>query len=181
MSSRHIVLVLALAGVVSGLRAQTSRSSNGGSVALRAGVASLVTAHDSLAARFRRLVTSATAPGASPSARQAVVTFVRAEIEPQLSRESIALFPTFDSIIGGGYAVPATLLDLDGIAFLAQEVARTAGASRGDFEARLYALSSALESYFTKTDLLVLPVLHERLGSVALTAVLTSATSKAGR
>jgi hypothetical protein len=169
-----VPIALALAvGAGSALSQGAQRqSTRGGSVELGSSLAALTTTHDGLAARFRQLGAKATAANATVTDRQALARFVRAEVVPHLEIESVALFPAFDSIIGGGYAVPATLFDLDAISFLIQEVERTATVSAVDFGARVYALSSALETYFTKTQLLVLPVLHERLKGPALDTVL---------
>lgn len=149
-----------------------NRASQGGAVALAPTAASLVSAHDRLAAEFRRLAEAAIGPTATAEQRQAITRFLRTQIEPRLRKESWSLFPTFDSLVGGGYAVPANLFDLDGVSFLVKEIERTAASGeRVAFETRLYALSVALESYFTKVQLLVLPVLKDRLGESALAAV----------
>ena len=167
------VLTLALvlgAAVAQGQEA--GRISSGGAVSLAPTSASLVTAHDRLAAEFRRLAEAAIGPEATAEDREAISRFVRRMIEPRLRKESWSLFPTFDSIVGGGYAVPANLFDLDGVSYLVKEIERTtATGERAAFETRLYALSVALESYFTKVQLLVVPVLKERLGETALGAL----------
>lgn len=171
-SAVTVALALAItAGGASGQGAK-NQSTKGGSVALSASLAAVVTTHDGLAAQFRRLAAAATATSASARERQAVSRFVRASVVPQLETESVVLYPVFDSVIGGGYAVAANLFDLDAIGFLVKESERTASGGRADFDARLYALSTALETYFTKTQLLVLPVLNDRLSGAELASVL---------
>jgi hypothetical protein len=147
---------------------------SGGSAALQPSLVSLRTTHDGLAAQFRRLAAAATGPTAQAADRQALARFVRHTIVPQLQSESFELITAFDSLVGGGYAVPATLFDLDAIGYLIKEIERTAGGGdRITFETRSYALSVALEGYFTKMQLLVLPVLNARLGGPALSTALT--------
>lgn len=177
MFSRQLPLIaLALvigAGTTRGQGAG-QHSTRGGSVALKPSLTSLVATHDGLAAEFRRLTVAATGAAAKSADRQALARFVGKAVVPQLTTESFVLFTTFDSLVGGGYAVPATLFDLDAISLLVQEIERTAGAGdRIAFESRNYALSVALEGYFTKVQLLVLPVLHARLSGAALSAVAT--------
>jgi hypothetical protein len=144
---------------------------------LQPSLTAVAATHDELAAKFRRLAGAAIEVTASTAARLSLATFVRKNIMPRLDTESMVLFPAFDSIIGGGYAVPANLFELDGIAFLVQEVERTA-AYGAEFGARVYALSHALEGYFTKTELLVLPVLKDRLSAGQLQAVITDLTER---
>ena len=168
---RHMrLLTLALVlGAASAQGQEAGRNSSGGAVSLTPTAGSLVSAHDRLAAEFRRLADAAIGPAATTEHRQAITRFLRTKIEPRLRKESWSLFPTFDSIVGGGYAVPANLFDLDGVSYLVKEIERTtATGERAAFETRLYALSVALESYFTKVQLLVVPVLKERLGETAL-------------
>jgi hypothetical protein len=175
MSTRQLgtITLVAILGATA-LPAQGARERGGkGVVAVAPTLATLVETHDGLASRFRQLSAAATRAGAPRAARRSLASFVRAEIVPQLEIESVVLYPVFDSIAGGGYAVPATLFDLDAIGFLVKEIERTAGtADRAAFEARAYALSHALEAYFTKLQLLVVPVLHERLGEPALRTML---------
>lgn len=174
MNARHLSLLTAALTVaaLAAAGASAQRVSAGGSVDVRPGLAFLVDTHDSLAAQFRRLADAATAPGAVTAERQALARFVRGAISPVLQRESFELMPVFDSVVGGGYAVPATLLDLDGIAFLVRELERTAGGSdRVSFNERAYALSIALEGHYTKVDLLIVPVLRDRLSPVGLRAL----------
>lgn len=153
---------------------ETGQSTKGGSAVLQPSLTFLVATHDDLAAQFRRLAGAATGATAKTADRQALARFVRTAIVPQLKIESVELFTAFDSLVGGGYAVPATLFDLDAIEFLIKEIERTAGGGdRVAFETRSYALSMALDGYFTKVQLLVLPVLNARLGRPALSAALT--------
>jgi len=178
MNTRH-TLVIGLALVVTAgiARAQGGHSTTGGSIAIVRGptLTALVASHDDLSARFRRLASAATNPTSTAVERQAFGRFIRSEVLSRLSTEVSVLYPAFDSVVGGGYAVPATLFDLDGISFLTKEVERTAtGNDRVEFVSRAYALSTALETYFTKTELLVLPVLEERLDLVRLNEVVTS-------
>jgi hypothetical protein len=140
----------------------------GGSVSLTPNAAGLVTTHDGLAAQFRRLTQAATGATAKASDRAALASFVRGKVVPQINQEVAVLFPVFDSIVGGGYAVPATLFDLDAVSYLVKELERTAAnGDRTAFETRTFALGLSLETYFTKVQLLVLPVLNERLGEAA--------------
>jgi len=173
MFARHtLILGLALVFGAGNARAQAGQSTRGGSVARS--LTSLVATHDDLAVRFRRLASAAINAHSTATERAALGRFVRAEILSRLTVEASVLYPAFDSIIGGGYAVPATLFDLDGIWFLVKEIERTASASdRIEFVSRAYALSTALETYFTKTQLLVLPVLEQRLNAAGLNAVVT--------
>ena len=167
-----VVFGLALVLGAGVARAQSGQTTLGGSVARTAHFTSLVATHDDLAVRFRRLAQAAINSHSTTIERQALGRFIQSDIVPRLKVESVALYTAFDSIVGGGYAVPATLFDLDAIAFLVKEVDRTATGDRAEFAARVYALSAALESYFTKTQLLVLPVLEERLNAAGVNAVL---------
>lgn len=170
---RLLTLALVL-GAVAAQGQEVTHDSKGGSVSLTPNAATLVTRHDELAAQFRRLAQAATGSAAHASDREELARFVRGTIVPQLSKEMQVLFPTFDSIVGGGYAVPATLFDLDLVSYLVKELERTATDEDGAaFETRAYALSIALEGYFTKVQLLVLPVLKERLGPKALGVALS--------
>lgn len=168
------LLTLALVfGTVSAQGQGVGQASKGGSVSLTPNAAALVTTHDGLAAQFRRLTQAATGSTAKASDRDALARFVRAKVVPQITQEVIVLFPTFDSIVGGGYAVPATLFDTDVVSYLVKELERTAAnRDRAAFETRSFALGLSLENYFTKVQLLVLPVLNERLGATALGATL---------
>jgi hypothetical protein len=180
MSTRTAVTItLALAIGAGGALAQgAQQGTKGGSVALTASLATLVTEHDVLAAEFRRVVAAASSARATGTERAAVGRFVRTAVVPQLEIESVVLYPAFDSIVGGGYAVPANLFDLDAIAFLVKEAERTATGARAEFDARVYALSTALETYFTKTQLLVLPVLNDRLSGTGLASVVARLAEK---
>ena len=170
MFARQIRL-LALTLVFGAVAAQGQaggQTSKGGAVSLTPNAAGLVTTHDGLAAQFRRLTQAATGATAKASDRTALASFVRGKVVPQINQEVAALFPTFDSIVGGGYAVPATLFDLDAVSYLVKELERTAAnGDRAAFETRTFALGLSLETYFTKVQLLVLPVLNERLGEAA--------------
>jgi hypothetical protein len=179
-------LVIGLASVViAGIaRAQGGHSIKGGSVAVArtATLTALVATHDDLSARFRRLASAAVNPTSTAVERQAFGRFVRAEVFPQLSSEVSVLYPAFDSVLAGGYAVPAALFDLDGVSFLTKEVERTAtGKDHAEFVARAFALSTALEAYFTKTELLVLPVLEEKLDIARLHEVVTQLERRTNR
>ena len=168
----HLITLALVLGAGAAQAQETGQSTKGGSVALQPSLTSLVATHDDLAAQFRRLAVAATGTAARTADRQALARFLRAAIVPQLKTESYTLFPVFDSLVGGGYAVPATLFDLDAIELLIKEIERTAGGDRVAFDTRSYALSVALDGYFTKVQLLVLPVLNERLGGAALSGVL---------
>jgi hypothetical protein len=136
-------------------------------VAARPSLTSLRATHDGLAAQFRRFTEAATGAAATSADRQALAQFVRTAIVPQLKLESDELFTPFDSLVGGGYAVPATLFELDAISDLAKEIERTAVSDdRAVFATRSYALRVMLECYFTKVQVLVLPVLNERLAGM---------------
>lgn len=174
MFSRQFRLIALVLVLGAGIAAQATgqQASSGGSVALTPSLVSLVATHDGLAEQFRRLALAATGAGAKTPDRQALARFVRKAVVPLLTTESFVLFTAFDSVVGGGYAVPATLFDLDAISFLVKEVERTAsGGDRVTFETRTYALSVALDGYFTKVHQLVLPVLNTRLSGTALSAV----------
>lgn len=171
MSMKHLPL-LALALTLGAASGGAQRGTAGGSVALQPSLESLPALHDELAAEFRRLADAATAASATARERVALARFVRQTIVPRLKTESFALITAFDSVVGGGYAVPATLFDLDAIGFLVREIERTAGGgSPATFNERAYALSVGLEGYFTKMDVLVLPVLRQRLTGQPLSAV----------
>lgn len=170
---QFITLTLVLGAAVAQGQGVGQQSTAGGSVALKPSVTTIVSTHDGLAAEYRRLTDAATGTAAKATDRHALAHFLRAAIAPQLQAESFELFTAFDSVVGGGYAVPATLFDLDAIGFLVKEIERTAsGEDRTTFATRSYALSVALEGYFTKVQLLVLPVLKDRLSGPALEAVL---------
>jgi hypothetical protein len=169
----RMALALMLGAATAQAQGDSKHVTKGGSVALKPALSSLVSTHDELAAQFRRLAESATGAAARSADREALARFVRTAVVPQLTRESVTLFTAFDSLVGGGYAVPATLFDLDAISFLVKEVERTAGGDRITFETRAYALSWALDGYFTKVQLLVLPVLRARLTGSALTTIET--------
>jgi hypothetical protein len=185
MNTRHTLIIgLALVLTAGIARAQGGHSTKGGSIAVvrTPTLTALVASHDDLSARFRRLATAAINPTSTAVERQAFGRFVRSDVLSRLSTEVSVLYPTFDSLVGGGYAVPAVLFDVDGISFLTKEVERTAsGSDRVEFVSRAYALSAALESYFTKTELLVLPVLEERLDLVRLNEVFNSVERRAIR
>jgi hypothetical protein len=185
MNTRHtLVIGLALVFAAGIARAQGGHSTKGGSIAVArtASLTDLVASHDDLSARFRRLASAATNPTSTAVERQAFGRFIRADILSRLATEVSVLYPAFDSLVAGGYAVPATLFDLDGISFLTKEVERTAtGNDRVEFVSRAYALSVALESYFTKTELLVLPVLEERLDVARLNGVVNLLERRAVR
>jgi hypothetical protein len=175
MFSRQLgVVTLALvlsAGTARG-QGDSRQATNGHWGAAKPGPMSLVDTHDGLAAQFRRLADAATGASATSADRQAFARFVRAAVVPQLKVESVTLFTVFDSLVGGGYAVPATLFDLDAIGYLVKDVERSAsGKDRVAFETRAYALGWALDGYFTKVQLLVLPVLRTRLSGDALSAI----------
>lgn len=169
---RILALTLVLSAGAAQAQEYSKQIAKGGAVALQPSIVSLAETHEGLAAQFRRLGETATGATARAADRQALVRFVRTAIVPQLKIESVVLFTAFDSIVGGGYAVPATLFDLDAINSLVKETERTTGDSaRYAFNERTYALSIALEGYFTKVELLVLPVLNQRLSGQALSAV----------
>ena len=176
MFTRQLYLIsLALVLGAGAAQAQEAgQSTKGGSVALQPSLTSLVATQDKLAAQFRRLAVAATGTSAQAAERRALARFLRTAVVPQLTVEGLELFTAFDSLVGGGYAVPATLFDLDAIEFLIKEIERTAGHSdRVAFNERAYALSVALDGYFTKVQLLVLPVLNARVGGTALSTALT--------
>ena len=167
-----ITLALVLGAGTALAQGDGQQSTRGGSVALKPSLTPLVASHDALAERYRGLTAAATGATAKAADRQALARFVRTAIVPRLTIESFTLFTAFDSIVGGGYAVPATLFDLDAIALLVKEIEHVAGAGdRIAFETRNHALSWALDGYFTKVHQLVLPVLNSRLSGTALSAV----------
>jgi hypothetical protein len=173
---RHLRL-LTLTLVLSAVSAQgqgVGQSSKGGSVSLAPNASALVTKHDDLAAQYRRLTQAAIGTNGKASDREALVRFVRSRVLPQITQEVLVLIPTFDSLVGGGYAVPATLFDLDGVSYLVKELERNpANLDRAKFETLTFALGLAFENYFTKVELLVLPVLNKQLGATALSAALS--------
>jgi len=172
MSTRYILLALALLVGAASARGQGTQFARGGALIVRPSLAYTATTLDRLAIDYRRLAATATAPYATTVERQALARFVRAEIVPQLKVDIAGLYVTFDSLVGGAYAVPATLFDLDAIDLLSKDVARSAKSdNREAFNARTYALSTALEGYFAKTQLLVLPMVNDRLNGTALISV----------
>ncbi len=160
--TRSTLMALALLAGAGSVHAQ------GAELAQRAGASqpnyvSLVTTLDGLAAQYRGLAATATGVNATTADRRALAKFVRLEIVPQLKTDIVDLYTTFDSLVGGGYAVPATLVDLDAIDALSKEVAATAlTRNRAQFDVRAYALSQLLDNYFAKTQMLVLPFVIER-------------------
>jgi short subunit dehydrogenase-like uncharacterized protein len=148
-------------------------SANGSETAARATLAPVYDAHERLAARFQNLRNSATGSEATAKERQDFVRFLKGQVLLQLDREGVVLYPVFDSLTNGGYATPAALFDGGGISRLVKELENPiASGDRVEFKATSYALAIALESYFTKTEFLVLPVVHQLLNEVGIRALL---------
>ncbi|HEX9705189.1 MAG TPA: hypothetical protein VGA20_08090 [Gemmatimonadales bacterium] len=130
-------------------------------------------AHEQIATRFRSVWDAAIAPRATVTDRVSFLGFVRFELIAQLDREGSVLYPVFDSLTDGVYATTAALLDRQAIGRLFQELGDSASyRDLTEFKARSFALAAVLESYFTKTELLVLPVVREKLSESGIQALL---------
>jgi hypothetical protein len=148
-------------------------SADGSGTAARATLAPVYDAHERLATRFQNLRNAATGSEATLKERQDFVRFINSEVLLQLDREGTVLYPAFDSLTNGGYATTAALFDGSGISRLVKQLEDSiASGDRVEFKATSYALAVALESYFTKTEFLVLPVVHQRLSEVGIRALL---------
>jgi hypothetical protein len=123
-------------------------------------------AHEQLATRFRTLWSAATGPRSSVHDRVSFLAFLHRELITQLDREGLVLYPKFDSLTTGSYATTAALFDRAVIGRLIHELGDSVAYRDSTvFKARSYALAVALEGYFTKTEFLVLPVVHDRLSA----------------
>lgn len=162
---------LACAMGVSATGAQSSADQN--RAAARIALAPVYDAHARLATRFRSLWGDAIAERATTHDRVTFLRFLSAELLPHLDREGAVLYPVFDSLTAGGYAAPAALFDRQTIGRLVRELGDTpASRDTSEFKARSYAIAVSLETYFTKIEFLVLPVVHRELSEHRLRALL---------
>lgn len=153
--------------------ANAQNGSDNGVLAARATLGPIFDSHEDLATRFRTLRTAAIAPRADVHDRVSFLRFLHAEVLAQLDREGTVLYPVFDSLTSGVYATTAALFDRQAIGRLVNEIGDSvAYRDPTEFKARSYAIAVALESYFTKTEFLVLPVVHQRLGAPGIRALL---------
>ncbi|HEX9704818.1 MAG TPA: hypothetical protein VGA20_06195 [Gemmatimonadales bacterium] len=130
-------------------------------------------AHEQIATRFRSLWGDAVVPRATVTDRVSFLGFLRFELIAQLDREGRVLYPVFDSLTDGTYATTAALLDRQAIGRLIEELGgREAYRDLGGFKAKSHAVAVALETYFTKTEFLVLPVVRENLSESGIRALL---------
>jgi hypothetical protein len=163
--------VLALGTAGQPAAAQTSADNS--VIAARATLGPIFDSHEDLATRFRTLRTAAIAPRADVHDRVSFLRFLHAEVLAQLDREGTALYPVFDSLTNGVYATTAALFDRQAIGRLVNELGDSvAYRDPTEFKARSYAIAVSLESYFTKTEFLVLPVVHQQLGTPGIRALL---------
>jgi hypothetical protein len=162
-------------------------------------LATVYDAHEQMAVRFHDSWTAAIHSRAGVTERGALIDMLREEVLPELYREGIMLYPAFDSLTNGTYASTAALYDRGTIARLVNELGavhqRIASRPQGvwsalvnfrqtfrdvvEFQALSHAVAVALESYYTKTDLWVLPALHQLPGGRAVLAQITPRTRPA--
>ena len=169
MSIRFTFIALALLAGAGSARGQGAQFMPGGAVVVRPSLAYVAANLDSLSIQYRQFAATAAGPFATLADRQAYARFVRSAIVPQLKVDIAGLYVTFDSLGGGAFAVPAALFDLETIDLISKDVERSAGSdTRELFNARAYALNAVLQGYFAKTQLLVLPMVADRLTKAAL-------------
>ena len=134
---------------------------------------SLAAAQEQLAARFRPLILHAVAPAATREDRVALVRFLRSEVLPYIVSEGEVVYPLVDSIAGSaGYATVGAVLDHDAIGRFVDELdAQAASANATGFVYPAYALAGVLDTYFAKDQLLVQPILENRLSASDMQAL----------
>jgi len=164
MKIRHAVLATSILLPGSTLGAQTVRDP---------GTPPLASEQHYLAGRFRLQLEHAVAPGATPAARAALVTFLRKEVLPYLGREGAAVYPVVDSIAGdNGYATIAASLDQADITRRVDRLAAQENAkSPTRFVGEAYALAGLLDSYFEREQYLIQPILRSDLSRKEIAAL----------
>jgi len=163
--TRGTIILSALA-IATASQAPAQRSTN--HVAVPAGL-TVSEVHSRLWVRFNDLWTNVRVSGAAAEQRRTLVRFIKRDVLQQLDREAATIYPVFDSVSAGGFATKAARFDGQMINRLANELeADVNSRERTLFGERGYALAIALESYFTKTDQLVWPVIQAQLSPLAM-------------
>jgi hypothetical protein len=169
MLTRYTVIAWALVIGAGSAHAQAVSFKQGGAVVIRPSLAYIAATRDTLSDQYQQIAATAAARYATAADRQAFARFVRTAIMPQLRGDVAELYVTFDSLGGGGYAVPSALFDLETIDVLSKDVERSAATDTRDvFNARAFALNAVLQGFFAKTQLLVFPLVHDRQTKAAL-------------
>jgi hypothetical protein len=137
-------------------------------------IALLGAEHDRLIAEFGRLRDGSLARSATIRVRREFVQFLKTDLLPYLHGSGVVLYVAADSVAKiGGYATVAALFEREAIARQVDEISKAAGASDSDaFRSRTAALGALLDNYFTKEQLLILPILGQRLSESELRALI---------
>jgi hypothetical protein len=137
-------------------------------------IAVLGAEHDRLNTEYARLRDGSLARSATVRVRREFVEFLKADLLPYLHGSGVVLYVAADSVAKiGGYATVAALFEREAIARQVDEIGKAAGESSSDaFRSHTAALGALLENYFTKEQLLILPILGQRLSEGELRALI---------
>ncbi len=173
MFAKRLLILTGLVAISSQAVAQI-RSTGVVTPSVPSAIALLGAEHERLNTEFARLRDGALAASATIRARREFVRFLRGDLLPYLHGSGVVLYVVADSVGRiGGYATVAALFEREAIAREVEELGKAAGGSNsGAFRSHTAVLAALLDNYFTKEQLLILPILGQRLSEAELRALI---------